>query len=80
MYKIIIKEISNILINKNITGVVLDCDTVLLSSNLQIDSLDLAVLLVSLEEKTGKNPFKDGFKMFNTIGDLVNLYNDAGSK
>lgn len=39
-----------------------------------IDSLDLAVVVVRLQERTGKDPFRDGFVGFNTVRELVNLY------
>lgn len=39
-----------------------------------MDSLDLAVLVVELEERIGKDPFKDGFVNFRTAGELADLY------
>ncbi len=39
-----------------------------------LDSLDLAEVIVLLEEKTGKDPFLNGFINFKTIGELAKLY------
>lgn len=39
-----------------------------------IDSLDLAVVVVRLQEKTGRDPFREGFVAFDTVRDLVSLY------
>ncbi len=49
-------------------------ETVLLGSELGIDSLDLAVLVIELEERTGQDPFKNGFRPFTTVGELASLY------
>jgi hypothetical protein len=43
----------------------------------QIDSLALALVIVKLEELTGKDPFKGGFISFRTVGELVRLYENA---
>ena len=39
-----------------------------------IDSLDPAVVVVRLQERTGKDSFRDGFVGFSTVRKLVNLY------
>ncbi|MBA3722583.1 MAG: acyl carrier protein [Parachlamydiaceae bacterium] len=39
-----------------------------------LDSLDLAQVVIMLEEKTGKDPFAKGFINFRTIQDLAALY------
>lgn len=39
-----------------------------------LDSLDLALVIVMLEEKTGKDPFSKGFIPFRTVGELAKLY------
>ena len=44
---------------------------------LPLDSLALAVIVVELEERTGKDPFKGGFIRFNTVGELAALYDNA---
>jgi acyl carrier protein len=48
--------------------------TSLLGGDLPIDSLDLAALVVELEEITGRDPFKEGFTDFRTAGELSRLY------
>ena len=48
--------------------------TTLLGGNLPIDSLDLAALVVELEEITGCDPFQAGFPDFRTAGELSRLY------
>jgi len=42
-----------------------------------VDSLALALVIVKLEERTGKDPFKGGFISFTTVGELVRLYENA---
>lgn len=45
--------------------------------DLGLDSLNLALLLVKLEERTGRDPFAAGFENFTTVGELVALYQKA---
>ncbi len=49
-------------------------DSVFLQGDLPMDSLDLAVFLLVLEEKTGQDPFRGGFKSFVTVADLTAIY------
>lgn len=49
-------------------------DTLLLGGPLEIDSLDLATIVVNLTDTTQKDPFADGFVEFRTIGELARLY------
>lgn len=49
-------------------------DTNLLDGSLEIDSLDLAGIVVGLEVKTGQEPFRDGFVDFRTAGELAGLF------
>ena len=49
-------------------------DTVLLGGNLELDSLDLASIVVNLSEATEKDPFSEGFIEFRTVGELAALY------
>jgi len=49
-------------------------DTALLGGSLPIDSLDLAQLVVELEQVAGFDPFKTGFVDFRTAGELAKLY------
>jgi acyl carrier protein len=41
-----------------------------------LDSLALALVVVKLEERTGQDPFGEGFVNFRTIGELAALYKD----
>lgn len=52
-------------------------DTEFLGTELPIDSLDLATLVVELEQRLQQDPFKSGFKAFRTVGELSTLYADA---
>lgn len=49
-------------------------DSVFLGSDLPVDSLDLATLLVVLERKLGVDPFRAGFRRFTTAGELADIY------
>jgi acyl carrier protein len=51
-----------------------DESTELLGGDLPIDSLDLATLVVELEQVTGRDPFQAGFINFHTVGELSRLY------
>jgi acyl carrier protein len=42
-----------------------------------IDSLALAVVLVKLEERVGRDPFVSGFVSFSTVGELIALYKNV---
>lgn len=42
--------------------------------DLPIDSLDLAVIVTDLQEKSGRDPFKAGFQSFTTAGELAKLF------
>ncbi len=53
---------------------VIDRNTPILGGPLPLDSLDLAGIVVELETATGRDPFKDGFINFRTIGELANLF------
>ncbi|MCA0240642.1 MAG: phosphopantetheine-binding protein [Proteobacteria bacterium] len=48
--------------------------TRLLGGELDIDSLDLAAVVVELETRLGKDPFAGGFIEFRTVGELAALY------
>lgn len=52
-------------------------DSVFLGSDLPVDSLDLATLLVALERKLGVDPFRAGFRRFTTAGELAEIYQQA---
>jgi len=69
-------EIIQILTDKGAPAGSVEADTPLLSGPLDIDSLDLATLVVTLEEKTGRTPFANGFVLFHTAGELARLFGD----
>lgn len=48
-----------------------------LNAELGLDSLDLAVVVVTLEKELGLDPFQDGRATARTFGQLVRLY-DTG--
>lgn len=74
----VVKQIETILggiaQSKGMTMPKVEADTQLLGGALPIDSLDLATLVVELEQATGHDPFKRGFINFRTAGELANLY------
>jgi acyl carrier protein len=45
-----------------------------LMEDIGLDSLDLAVLVVSMERAVGFDPFRGGGKTARTFGDFVSLY------
>ena len=52
-------------------------DAATLTGDLGLDSLDLAVLVVTLEQRLGVDPFRDTTANARTLGDLVSVYNMA---
>jgi len=48
-----------------------------LSGEMGIDSVDLAAVVVELQEFTGKDPFEDGFINFRTVDELARLFAEA---
>ena len=67
-------ELAAILRDKGVPDHAVEDDTPLLNGPLGIDSLDLAMLVVALEEKTGLKPFERGFVLFRTAGELARLF------
>ncbi|WP_114861013.1 acyl carrier protein [Azospirillum brasilense] len=74
MFALIAEELARIAADKGETLPALGPDTRFLGGDLPIDSLDLATLLVVLEQRTGQDPFRAGFVQFNTVGELAALY------
>lgn len=70
---LVIQSITEILSERKHSQILLKPETRILSET-PLDSLDLAIVVVKLEEKTGKDPFKEGFIPFSTIEELANLY------
>ncbi|MCP4193546.1 MAG: acyl carrier protein [Planctomycetaceae bacterium] len=42
-----------------------------------LDSLDLAVMVVGLEQSLGVDPFREGAQAVQTVGELVELYRNT---
>lgn len=73
-FDLVVTELHALQQAKGMLGGAINASSVLLGEDLGIDSLDLATLIVNLEEKTGLHPFEEGFVMFRTVGDLVALF------
>jgi acyl carrier protein len=75
MLDLIAVETARILAEKGeVAAEMVTADTAFLDGPLPFDSLDLATLIVALEGATGKDPFRQGFRQFNTAGELAALY------
>jgi acyl carrier protein len=48
-----------------------------LTGDLALDSLDLAVVVVQLEQRLGVDPFRNGARGVRTFGDLVTRYAES---
>lgn len=69
--------VDGILKQKGLTPTPLTDETRLLDGKLGVDSLDLAVIVTELQQVTGLDPFKGGFRNFRTVGELAQLYTAA---
>ncbi|HYD70517.1 acyl carrier protein [Azospirillum sp.] len=72
--ELVIAEAARIIEDKGETVPSLGSDTAFLDGDLPFDSLDLATLVVVLEQKTGRDPFREGLRQFRTVGELAALY------
>jgi acyl carrier protein len=77
MIERVVTELQRILADKGEPHGPITAGSLLLDGDLAIDSLDLATLVVTLEEQTGREPFKAGFRMFTTVGELAALFDEA---
>ena len=68
--------LDRLLAQKGLPAVSLMNETRFLDGQISIDSLDLAVVVTELQQATSKDPFKDGFRNFRTVGELAKLYSD----
>ncbi len=50
------------------------------TGSLQLDSLDLAVMVVALEEELGIDPFREGAAPVPTFGEMVKLYEQYAAR
>ena len=72
---LILDSLRDYLTEKNLpVPVNLGPESVFLQGDLPMDSLDLAVFLLILEEKTGRDPFRSGFRTFVSVADLTSIY------
>ncbi len=70
----VIDQIKNVYANKGATPPALSSESVL-GPEIGLESLDLAEIVVRLEEEFGNDPFAEGMvPNIRTIGDLSNLY------
>lgn len=70
--------VNRVLEEKGYESQEMDESTRLLGGDVPIDSLDLAAIVVELQERTGRDPFAQGFREFRTVGELATLYSDEG--
>ena len=70
----LVKDTINEVFKENgMEPVELDPETNILKDT-PLDSMGLAIVVTKLEETTGKDPFVEGFILFNTIRELAALY------
>ncbi|HZH28325.1 MAG TPA: acyl carrier protein [Azospirillaceae bacterium] len=74
MVALVTAETEGLLRGKGVDVPPIGEDSQFLDGDLPMDSLDLATLLVMLEERTGRDPFREGFRSFTTVGELARLY------
>lgn len=74
VHDFVVQQIHDLQAAKGLPASAVQRDSVLLGEALGIDSLDLATLVVALEEHTGLQPFASGFVLFKTVGELVDLF------
>ncbi len=70
----ILASVRDVLQAKGLKLPALSSSTPLLKTDIGLDSLDLAGLLVELEYFSGIDPFSRGFQEFRTAGELARLY------
>jgi acyl carrier protein len=79
MFAVVSRAIGEVLDENRKPRAAFDRDSRILQ-DLDLDSLNLALLLVKLEERTGRDPFREGFENFTTVGELVALYQKADAR
>lgn len=73
---LIISETQKLITSKGVSCPVIKAESNFLK-DLPMDSLDLATLIVALEDSTHIDPFRGGFKSFYTVAELAALYEHA---
>lgn len=71
---VIISEVVDIVTRKGYTAPIITIDSNLFDGTLPIDSLDIASIIIKLEELFDDNPLVVGFNYFQTVGDLACFY------
>ncbi len=71
---LIVELVQRILAERGQQTEAITSQTPLWGGELDIDSLDLAAVVVELETRLGKDPFAEGFLEFRTVGELAALY------
>ena len=66
--------LNQILDAKGVPRVELREEVPVLDGTLPSDSLELAQIVIELQTATGKDPFRDGFIEFRTVGELARLF------
>ncbi len=73
--QLVIDSVREVLQEEGIEPGELTADTKVLEDT-GLDSLALALVVVKMEERTGQDPFAEGFVNFQTVGELADLYKD----
>ncbi len=68
------KIVRRMLEDKGAQVAMIEANTELLGGAISIDSLDLAMLVLEMENVVGFDPFAEGFIEFRTAGELAKLY------
>lgn len=69
----VIETINEVLVESGYSETELNENTKILQET-DLDSMGLAIVVVKMEEKIGKDPFAQGFIEFHTVGELAKLY------
>jgi acyl carrier protein len=74
VYALITKSVSDRIKEKGLQVPELRAETRMLGGELPLDSLDVAVIVIDMQQQVGVDPFASGFVEFYTIGELASLY------
>jgi acyl carrier protein len=66
--------VNNVRRNKGLSPILIDENSSLLDGQAGFDSLDLAALVVELQNASGQDPFEHGFVNFSSAGELAALF------
>lgn len=78
-FDIIVQIIQSKLKEKGLVACEIFPESQLLGGSIPIDSLDLATIIVEIEENITIRPFEEGFINFQTVGELAALYSPPTS-